>query len=60
MSRFQARFTMQEQLRDRLTHPLSPVVLLAVGAMAAASFQGPVILWAMVGGLAGYSLSGSV
>ncbi|MFI1276513.1 hypothetical protein [Micromonospora sp. NPDC020751] len=39
--------------------PLAPFLLLAVGALAAAAY-GNVLTWAMVGGLAGYTLSGSV
>lgn len=41
------------------TDPLLPVVLLTAGAMLAAAY-GHVLTWAMVGGLAGYTLSGSV
>ncbi|WP_433349819.1 hypothetical protein [Micromonospora sp. CA-111912] len=39
--------------------PLAPFLLLAVGTLAAAAY-GNVLTWAMVGGLAGYTLSGSV
>ncbi|MEU7933518.1 hypothetical protein [Micromonospora echinofusca] len=39
--------------------PLVPLLLLAVGALAAAAY-GHVLTWAMIGGLAGYTLSGSV
>lgn len=48
----------------RLAHPLAPVLLLA--AAAAALAIDPVepaaepLTWAVLGGLAGYSLSGSV
>lgn len=40
----------------RLTDPLLPVLVLAPAAVLAA----PVLTWAVLGGLAGYSLSGSV
>lgn len=39
--------------------PLAPFLLLVVGALAAAAY-GHVLTWAMIGGLAGYTLSGSV
>ncbi|GAA4919636.1 hypothetical protein GCM10023223_45190 [Stackebrandtia albiflava] len=39
--------------------PLGPALLLAAGAVAAAWYA-PILTWAIVGGLAGYSLSGSV
>ncbi|WP_405097189.1 hypothetical protein [Micromonospora sp. NBC_01412] len=39
--------------------PLTPFLLLTVGALAVAAY-GHVLTWAMVGGLAGYTLSGSV
>jgi hypothetical protein len=42
--------------RRRLTDPLLPVLVLAPAAVLAA----PVLTWAVLGGLAGYSLSGSV
>ena len=45
--------------RRRFTDPLVPVPLLAAGAVLAAS-QASVLTWAVLGGLAGYSLSGSV
>lgn len=45
--------------RHRLTDPLVPFLLLAAGALAAAR-GGTVLTWALVGGLAGYTLSGSV
>jgi len=47
-------------LRARLAHPLTPVI--ALGAAAPALALGPVesLTWAVLGGLAGYSLSGSV
>ncbi|MFV2114744.1 hypothetical protein ACFHW0_20740 [Micromonospora sp. LOL_025] len=43
----------------RAGDPLVPLVLLAAGAFAAAAY-GHVLTWAMIGGLAGYTLSGSV
>jgi len=46
-------------LRHWATDPLVPVALLTAGAMLAAAY-GHVLTWAMVGGLAGYTLSGSV
>lgn len=46
-------------LRRRATDPLVPLLLLTAGAMLAAAY-GHVLTWAMVGGLAGYTLSGSV
>jgi len=46
-------------LRRWATDPLVPVVLLTAGAVLAAAY-GHVLTWAMVGGLAGYTLSGSV
>lgn len=45
--------------RRRGADPLVPLLLLAVGALAAAAY-GHVLTWAMIGGLAGYTLSGSV
>ncbi|WP_181727368.1 hypothetical protein [Streptomyces sp. PT12] len=45
--------------RGRLTDPAVPVLALVCGAVAAAWYT-PVLTWAIVGGLAGYSLSGSV
>lgn len=39
--------------------PLVPLLLFTVGALAAAAY-GHVLTWAMIGGLAGYTLSGSV
>ena len=41
------------------TDPLAPVLLFAAGALLAAAY-GNVLTWALVGGLAGYTLSGSV
>jgi hypothetical protein len=46
-------------LRRWATDPLVPVVLFTAGALLAAAY-GDVLTWAMVGGLAGYTLSGSV
>ena len=46
-------------LRRRATDPLVPVLLLTAGALIAAAY-GHVLTWAVVGGLAGYTLSGSV
>lgn len=40
-------------------HPLVPMLLLSAGALAAAGY-GHALTWALIGGLAGYSLSGSV
>jgi hypothetical protein len=46
-------------VRRWLTDPLVPLlVILAAGVLAAA--RAPVLSWAVVGGLAGYTLSGSV
>jgi hypothetical protein len=41
------------------TDPAGPAVVLAAAAVVAAAAV-PVLTWAIVGGLAGYSLSGSV
>ena len=46
-------------LRRWATDPLVPILLLTAGAMQAAAY-GHVLTWAVVGGLAGYTLSGSV
>ena len=46
-------------LRRGATDPLVPVLLLTAGAVLAAAY-GHVLTWAVVGGLAGYTLSGSV
>lgn len=45
--------------RGRLTDPAVPVLALVCGAVAAAWYA-PVLTWAVIGGLAGFSLSGSV
>ncbi len=46
-------------LRRWATDPTGPVLLLSAGALLAAA-HGQVLTWALVGGLAGYTLSGSV
>ncbi|MGS2616141.1 hypothetical protein ACVCAH_16705 [Micromonospora sp. LZ34] len=46
-------------LRRWATDPLVPVLLLTAGALLAAAY-GHVLTWAAIGGLAGYTLSGSV
>jgi hypothetical protein len=46
-------------LRRWATDPLVPVLLLTTSAMLAAAY-GHVLTWVLVGGLAGYMLSGSV
>jgi hypothetical protein len=46
-------------LRRGATDPLVLVMLLTAGALIAAAY-GHVLTWALVGGLAGYTLSGSV
>jgi hypothetical protein len=46
-------------LRRWGTDPALPAVLLTAGALLAAT-SGTALTWAMVGGLAGYTLSGSV
>jgi hypothetical protein len=43
----------------RVAHPLLPVAVLAPAAVLAAAAV-PVLTWAVIGGLAGYTLSGSV
>lgn len=45
--------------RGWLTDPAVPALALICGA-AAASWYGPLLTWTILGGLAGYSLSGSV
>lgn len=45
--------------RALLTDPVLPVAVLGVAAIAAV-LHAPVLTWAITGGLAGYSLSGSV
>ncbi|MFD7437306.1 hypothetical protein [Streptomyces sp. NPDC059861] len=46
-------------VRVWLTEPAVPVAVLGAAAVAAV-LQAPVLTWAITGGLAGYSLSGSV
>ncbi|MEO3776586.1 hypothetical protein ABGB16_06995 [Micromonospora sp. B11E3] len=46
-------------VRRWITDPLVPFLLLTAGALVAAGY-GSALTWAMIGGLAGYSLSGSV
>ncbi|MEV7994539.1 hypothetical protein AB0O67_22270 [Streptomyces sp. NPDC086077] len=46
-------------VRMWVTEPAVPVAVLGVAAVAAV-LQAPVLTWAITGGLAGYSLSGSV
>ena len=46
-------------LRRWAADPLVPILLLSAGALLAAA-HGHVLTWALVGGLAGYTLSGSV
>ncbi|SCL27591.1 hypothetical protein GA0074692_2377 [Micromonospora pallida] len=45
--------------RRRVTDPLVPFLLLAVGVLGAAG-AGHVLTWAVIGALTGYTLSGSV
>ncbi|MFI2781321.1 hypothetical protein [Streptomyces sp. ALB3] len=45
--------------RALLTDPVLPVAALGI-ALIAAVLHAPVLTWAITGGLAGYSLSGSV
>ncbi|WP_129800204.1 hypothetical protein [Streptomyces sp. F001] len=46
-------------VRTLLTDPTLPVAVLGTAAIATALY-GPMLTWAITGGLAGYSLSGSV
>ncbi|HET9381109.1 MAG TPA: hypothetical protein VFP69_09800 [Streptomyces sp.] len=46
-------------VRTLLTDPAPPVALLAVAAVLSV-LHAPTLTWAITGGLAGYSLSGSV
>ncbi|WP_198942733.1 hypothetical protein [Actinophytocola xanthii] len=46
--------------RRGLTHPLAPLLVLAAGAVALALAGWAVAAWAVLGGLAGFTLSGSV
>ena len=45
--------------RRWVTDPLVPALLLVIGSLAAAAYGHP-LTWAMIGGLTGYTLSGSV
>jgi uncharacterized membrane protein YjjP (DUF1212 family) len=45
--------------RRLATHPLVPAALFTAGALVMA-VQGHMLTWAVLGGLAGYTLSGSV
>jgi len=45
--------------RRLATHPLVPAALLTASALVMAA-QGHQLTWAVLGGLAGYTLSGSV
>lgn len=47
------------RLRRWATDPLIPVLLLTAAALLTAA-RGHVLTWAVLGGLAGYTLSGSV
>lgn len=47
------------RLRYGVTEPVVPVLALSIGAVAAAWYA-PILTWAIMGGLAGFSLSGSV
>ncbi|WP_329031718.1 hypothetical protein OIE71_02025 [Streptomyces sp. NBC_01725] len=46
-------------VRALLTDPVLPVAALGIAAIAAVLYA-PILTWAITGGLAGYSLSGSV
>ncbi|TXL88609.1 hypothetical protein [Streptomyces sp. IB2014 016-6] len=46
-------------VRALLTDPALPVAALGIAAIAAVLYA-PILTWAITGGLAGYSLSGSV
>lgn len=46
-------------LRRPATDPLMPAAVLGVGALLA-GVQGHALTWTLLGGLAGYTLSGSV
>ncbi|UUN30296.1 hypothetical protein [Streptomyces sp. FIT100] len=54
-----ARRSRIRSVRGPLTDPALPVAALGAAAIAAA-LHAPVLAWAITGGLAGYSLSGSV
>lgn len=51
--------TSRMRWRGRFTDPAVPVLALVCAAVAA-SWYAPVLTWAVLGGLSGYSLSGSV
>lgn len=44
----------------RRADPVAPLLVLAAAGVAAASLDAQVAAWAILGGLAGHSLSGSV
>lgn len=46
-------------VRALLTDPVLPLAVLGIAAVAAALYS-PMLTWTITGGLAGYSLSGSV
>ncbi|MEU0698719.1 hypothetical protein ABZ349_32790 [Streptomyces niveus] len=46
-------------VRAPLTDPALPLAVLGIAAVTAALYS-PMLTWAITGGLAGYSLSGSV
>jgi hypothetical protein len=46
--------------RQYLTHPLVPLLALAATAVALSLAGWEIATWAVLGGLAGYTLSGSV
>lgn len=54
-----ARCGVVRAVRMPLTDPALPVAVLAIAAVVAALYA-PMLTWAITGGLAGYSLSGSV
>lgn len=54
-----ARRRPAQGLRGWATDPLVPGLVLAAGGVLAAVY-GQVLTWAVLGGLAGYTLSGSV
>ncbi|HEY0641503.1 MAG TPA: hypothetical protein VGD67_28065 [Pseudonocardiaceae bacterium] len=47
-------------MRSRATDPLAPLLVLAVLGVATVLAGLDVLTWTVLGGLAGYSLSGSV
>lgn len=54
-----SRGVARRTLRRRITDPIVPAVLFAAGAIAVGAY-GHLLTWAVIGGLAGYTLSGSV